>query len=261
MLSSRLFRVLALAFLVFISWFFIGDPIVYYVHNGLVDPCSKAPYLAFNENVLFIGDLHVKRGESSERFEGLKSFILERNVKVLVLVGDLFDSPSDYYGLLEELGSREAVVEWLLEVLGVDGLSLKVYFVVGGATHDPQSLNFEVEVGSVSFKVVGKCLKLRVYSYDLVVLHGDVVVGGPAGFIVSRVFRWPVFEFLYRSSRGIGGDVWLVMAHTHVPLIDYGFKLANTGGWTEIPIFQPPTGMDVLVTVDGIELVSIGGGG
>jgi len=48
-----------------------------------------------------------------------------------------------------------------------------------------------------------------------------------------------------------------IMAHTHIPLIDYEGKVANTGGWTRTPIIQSPTKRGVFITRGEIKLVNL----
>ena len=252
-------RFLILALIVGIFLLSLSEPIAYLFYHGLTPPCSSAPQVTVKENVLLVGDLHVRRSDSSKRFEGLRTFILKHNVSVLVIVGDLFDSPSDFSSLVKDLGGKEAVMKWLLGVLGVDGLDLDIYYVIGSISHDPQFPNLNYTFRGTSFQSVGKCLKLRVYGFNLVVLHGDAVVSGPVGFIITRLTGVPVFERLFKLCVGLSEDEWVVMAHTHVPLIDHGWRVANTGGWVRTPL-QTPTGMGVLITKHGVKLVKVAEG-
>ncbi|RLG87501.1 MAG: hypothetical protein DRO15_04895, partial [Thermoprotei archaeon] len=205
--------------IVLLIYFCFADPIHYITSKGWRNPCDKAIQLLLNSNTLFLGDLHIKKNGNGNRFKCIKSFILRNNVSTLVLVGDVFDDPNIYYDLRKELGNDEAVIRYLLKILDIEDLKLNIYFIAGGVSHDPQDMYLNVTINDIYFQSVGKCLRLEIYSHRIIAIHGDIVVGGPFGFIITRIFNKPIFENLLRSILNIDKDTWVIMGHTHVPLI------------------------------------------
>lgn len=256
---KRVFRIIVISILLILLLIYIcfNDPIHYIATEGWKNPCDKLSYLSLNSNTLFLGDLHIK-GYYEERFKGIRSFILENNVSNLILVGDVFDNPEIYYNLREELGSDKAIIYRLLEILDIEDLKLNIYFILGGASHDPQDISINITINNISFQTVGKCLRIKIYNHKIIATHGDIIVSGPFSFVISRIFNKPLFEELLRSVFNIDKDTWVIMGHTHNPIIDYKSKVANTGGWTKTPILQPPTKRGILVTREGVMLVKVG---
>lgn len=84
-----------------------------------------------------------------------------------------------------------------MKILGLDDLKLNVYFIIGGIVHDTQNLN--LIVNNVCFQTVGKCLKLKIYDYRVIALHGDIVINDPVGFIITGILNKPVFVHLFRT--------------------------------------------------------------
>ena len=245
----------ATVFLVLVSPFFyfaLTVPMLYY-DIGLVErPCRDVRTIELNGLTLFVGDIHTSGARSdSEKFQGLAEYVKTRAVSNVVVLGDLFRWRSDYDSLVPQLRDREEVIKWVLDILGLLGQGLTVYLVLGDTSHDPQDLNVNLEFDHTKFVSIGKCGMFQTHELTVIGLHGDQACEGPSGFAISVLASSMLLERAWKERMDIPSDTWVIMAHTHVPGIDYAAKVANTGGWTETPLIRAPTAMGIVVDEQG----------
>lgn len=259
-MGSKVKLAVAVAVVLFIAFtLLVSLPMLFYDIVVAQRPCTRPTALRLEAPTLFVGDLHIRSSSETERFLPLREFIVNSKVVNLVILGDLFDSPGVYAGLSYEFGGPEAAQLRLADVLNLRGLTLAVFLVLGSPSHDPQSLSFDIKSGGISFRTVGKCVLVEVDKLKTLALHGDEAFLGPAGFAFSWFFGPLTLEREWKSRTGVDASTWVVMAHTHWPGLDVNGRVGNTGGWLDIPLFDPPTGMGILVEGSELMLVQIAG--
>jgi len=233
-------------------------PLLYYGLGLVEGPCKGLPTIDLYGLTLFVGDLHVSAAPSDfGRFRALSDFVKARSVSNVVVLGDLFGWRSDYDSLVAQWGRGEEAIKWVLDALGLLGQRLTAYLILGDPSHDPKDLNLDVKFDQTRIVSVGKCAIFRVHGLTIIGVHGDQAFGGPFGFAISIVTRNLLLERLWKERMSISSDTWVIMAHTHVPGIDYAAKVANTGGWTETPLIRAPTRMGIVVDEQrGINLIA-----
>jgi hypothetical protein len=266
-LKGRLVLRLALAVsgLIFL-WLILGVYLIFYplgVILKLVDypprlapmPCSDVEEIGLVGPTLFVGDLHLTAGEDSGvRLFALSHFVADGDVENLVIVGDLFDSPGDVDRILVSSGGDEAA-RAIMDRLGLQGRAVRVFYLKGSPSHDPQDLEIDYEGGVFLFRTVGRCASFSGEGVKMLVVHGDDVFGGLHGLIFSYLAGRPYLEAWWKDLMGVDSGGWVLMAHSHVPGIDYSRRVANTGGWTDVLGFGPPRGTGILVADGDVELV------
>jgi hypothetical protein len=77
------------------------------------------------------------------------------------------------------------------------------------------------------------------------------------GFIASTLTGVPYLEGVWKDLTDLPQDLWIAAAHSHVPGLNQYVRVANPGGWTDVPFFQPETGRGVLVEDGAVSLVSL----
>ena len=249
-----------------IAAWFIYTPLVKTVW-GEANPCEGVEAVVLEGRALVLGDVHFK-GLREERFDRLREFIQENQVGYLILNGDFYDYPDVFWSLYDSLGFEGAFNE-TFNLLGLGGLNLTIYYVEGAPAHDPdfrellEASGLEggaVKLDGISLILVeGKCLRVDMGGVEAVVFHGDYFYGGPQAYIVDSLVGYPLMELVWRLLSGEGEEVWAVLSHSHYTFIDYERRIANTGGWTTVPIFEVDRGYGVLLDGEGVQLVKIGG--
>lgn len=240
--------VVLLVFLSLLLYLVSSMPLLYYDIGIAERPCKEAEAVDLDGLTVFVVDLHVSAGQRySERFHGLAEYVKTESVSNLVVLGDLFGWRSDYDSIATQLRDRKEVIKTVLDLLGLLDQRLTVYLILGDTSHDPQDLDVNVEFGKTRFVSVGKCAIFRMGGLRIIGLHGDQAFGGPFGFAVSIFTRNLFLERMWKERMDISPDTWVIMAHTHVPGIDRAARVANTGGWTEIPIVRASRGMGIAV--------------
>lgn len=227
-------------------------PLLYYDTGIVSRPCRDLRTIDLYAFTLFVGDLHTTgvRGDS-ERFLRLAEYVKARSVSNVVVLGDLFAWRSDFDSLLVQLRDQKEVVKMVLDVLGLLDKRLTVYLVLGDPSHDPQELNVNLDFAETKFLSVGKCGIFHINGLTIIGLHADEAFRGLFSFAVSILTRNLLLERLWKEWMRIPSDTWVVMAHIHVPGIDYAAKVANTGARTETPLISTPRAMGIAVDEQG----------
>jgi|GEM_PF-1205772 len=242
-----------------LTYSLVSLPLLYYDTGFVGRPCIGSGEIYLYGTAVFVSDLHISNiPGDSERFRGLAIFIKDRGVSNMVVLGDLFRWRSDWDSLRAKSGSDEKAVEMVLETIGVLGRELNVYMVLGDPSHDPEELSGNFKFGPTKFLSVGKCGIFHIRGLTIIGLHGDRAFGGPIGFAVSITTRNLLLERMWKTRMNIPHEVWVIMGHTHIPGIDHDARVANTGGWTEIPFNLAPKAKCIIVDENGrIDLVTL----
>ncbi|MBS7626747.1 hypothetical protein KEJ51_06910 [Candidatus Bathyarchaeota archaeon] len=242
-----------------LTYFLVSLPLLYYDIGFVKRPCIDGREIDLYGPTVFVSDLHISNiPGDSERLRALAIFVKDRGVSNLVILGDLFRWRSDWDSFKAWYGSDEKAVEMVLETIGVLGQELTVYLVLGDPSHDPEELNVNFKFGHTKFLSLGKCGIFHAHGLTIIGLHGDQAFGGPIGFAVSIVTRNLLLERIWKAHMNIPPGFWVIMGHTHIPGIDHDAKVANTGGWTDIPFNIAPRAKAVIVDEKGrIDLVNL----
>ncbi len=252
-----------------ILWLILGLPILFYPLGVIPNlsnypptldplPCINPVTVFLEGPTLFISDLHLTHNEDYSRFSNLPSFILARGIRNLVIVGDLFNSPSDSLKILGEVGD-EANANKISHLLGLNGTIQHLYFVKSSRSHDPAEFNLTFRDEGFEFRTLGKCARFTNNDTGVLTIHGDDAFGGLHGFIFSYLTGRPFLEGWWKDVIKIDDDEWVIMGHSHVPGIDYSRRVANTGGWTDLLGFGPPRGSGILLLEEEVMLVNVKG--
>jgi hypothetical protein len=186
---------------------------------------------------LFLADIHFK-GDPLD----LGTYLDSHAIDNLIIIGDLFDSPDEY----NEYGIQET-----LRRLNLDAYSGQIYFT-WGPPHDPI-----VNITATKFQTLGDYGFFETAHYQILAHHGiHRSRRGPVACAVNYFSSYPILEHLWRKRVGIPEDIWVFFAHSHIPKLNPDLKIANCGGFSEIPIIQPPLGVGILVD-EQIKLVTI----
>lgn len=219
-------------------------------------PCLNPEKIELEGATLFLGDLHLTYREDSFRFSGLAQFILRNEVRNLIIVGDLFDTPGEAKKILDSHENIEAA-QVIFNRLGLHDETVKAYFVKGFLAHDPKDFNLNIQQDGVTFRTMGKCARFYNSETRVITIHGDDAFGGLHGFIFSSITGRPYLEAMWKDMMNLNDEEWVIMAHSHNPDIDYSRRVANTGGWTDIFGLGPPKGLGILLVNEEVTLVNI----
>ena len=200
-----------------------------------MNPVTHAKRLSLRGSILFISDLHLKSDQPFEYAGELRNFIENKNVSNLIINGDLFDSPKD----AQEIFHISQPNVSLLDVLGLEGLSLDMYWVTGSPHHDPSNLT-KSEIEVEGFEALGRCAFIHCGLCEVMAYHGhDMSLIGAFGHAWDRFASRLSLERLWKRLAKIDKNVWVVFGHTHIPGLDETNRVANCGGWQTKPFVHP----------------------
>jgi predicted phosphodiesterase len=219
-----------------------------------LNPLAHARQVRLRGNTLFISDLHLKSTEPFKYAKDLRSFIETTQVSNLIVNGDLFYSPKDARRVL---GSSPDAAS-ILGKLGLDGLPLNLFWVLGSPAHDPPNpLNDQSDPGTL--KVLGKCALIDFGRMQVMAYHGhDLSLKGAFGHAWNRFISKLSLERMWKRVAKVDGSIWALFGHTHLPGVDSRHRVANSGGWQRVPFVNPTkTGLLISDKNTAPELVSI----
>ena len=184
-----------------------------------------------DEDIIVVSDIHLG-SNGSLGLNPILKYGFERNIKYIVIAGDLFEDRHFKYSYndLRKL-CRNTLYRWKLNIFE------KIFIILSRYSHDPiintNRIYFRIDDTDILLKY--GLLKLVLNDVNIYITHGDIIC--PNGFTASLINRlYEIFLkkkfFLERILKErIGVDDWLIMGHTHIAGIDYDLKIANTGSW------------------------------
>ena len=219
-----------------------------------LNPTLYSKHLSLQGNTLFISDLHLRSNGSFRYAKDLRNFIELNNVSNLIIDGDLFDSPKDAQEILNILHSGGSV----LNVLGLEGLRVNTFWVMGSPPHDHVDQAIW-EKHSRGIEFLGNCAMISCGRLDVMAYHGhDMSIKGVYGHVWDRLISKLSLERMWRRFANVDRKVWVIFGHTHIPGVDSRSRVANCGGWSANPIVKPSgTGILILEQDDTPKLVRL----
>ncbi|GAB6947259.1 hypothetical protein JCM16161A_13890 [Vulcanisaeta sp. JCM 16161] len=203
--------------------------------------------------IIAVSDLHLESNRRNLGCIGNYLRSLGKDCIYLVINGDLFDRAhgqalSQYH--IHELIHR-------LNLTGINGLR-EVIYVMAMYDHDPGINHGEVRyiIDGVGVRVIRGVMKIIIGGKTFWFLHGDYVVrNGLIASLMNKLLNGS-YDRLVRFVVRAGRDDWVVIGHTHVPNINNGLRIANTGSW--IDRFINATDTAVMINGSGgAELINI----
>jgi len=228
--------------------------LLYPILPGL-NPMHTATRLKLDGNALFVSDLHLRADTPFAYSAILHELLKSRRVSNLIVVGDLFDSPDDAQKILSNASSRTVD-----DILGLDELPAKAFFVNGSPPHDPPPENRTIFDGS-GLIPIGRCAILNFNGMRAVTYHGhDLSLKGAIGHGWDRFISKLSLERAWKRIAGVPEQDWVIFGHTHIPGIDTKHRVANCGGWQSKGFLVHParTGLYLSPETDSLEVVKFG---
>jgi predicted phosphodiesterase len=219
-----------------------------------LNPAVHAKRLRLTGSTLFISDLHLKSNRPFNYSKDLHNFIETNNVSNLVINGDLFDSPKDAQ---EALGSSPSMSS-ASKMLGLEGLSVNLFWVIGSPHHDPTGSSNNL-TSSGGLQVLGRCAFIDCGHFEVLAYHGhDMSLVGAFGHGWDRFVSGLGLERMWKRLARIDQTVWVIFGHTHIPGVDIRSRVANCGGWQSVPFVRlSMTGIVVSEQEDAPKLVRV----
>lgn len=208
--------------------------------------------ITLDGSALFVSDFQLRTSDLDVHF----SLPLE-GIEHLVIVGDLFNSPAEFY----KMGSsdEERLANALATCIPAE-FSGTIFYIYGN--HDPVLQREEFLVGQHRIRFFKEFVQFVIQGTSVIVFHGhqlhDGLIGGGVSWLAQKLHRPLPFERLAKKRYGIDTHTWLVTGHSHVPAIDHENKIANTGSFAGAPFnffFQIHVGTAVRIDSDGVQLL------
>jgi len=208
-----------------------------------------------DEATLFVSDLHIE--EPTDVPDELRNAVERHRPVNLVIVGDLFHSPF-------KVSSDEETRTFLTDMMAkadVEGRIRRV-LVTLSENHDRRFSGQEMAFRSGDREVLltRSPLFLDISGLKVLAVHGDffsadgfVTAAAELAFSVIGI-RGGVERFLRRRF-GLDDRCWIVMGHTHIPLIDQNLRVANSGSFHS-HFVRSASSTAVLVKDGDVSLVS-----
>ncbi len=212
--------------------------------------------------VLFISDTELRIQDAGH----LHMDLPVSNVKAIVIVGDFFESPSDfkYFGTGADGTDQQRIANALHALLPAD-YSGRVYWV-SAVNHDPQVPPMSFDVGNIHFEHLGKAGHFVIDGQNVIAVHGDGLFagqwGGALDWTASKLGFPLLLERIAHSRLGLGPNTWLVTGHTHVPGLVESSHVANSGSFAGVPfnsLLHVPVATGILFDQDGVRMVHFDG--
>jgi len=220
-----------------------------------LNPIRNATRLNLNGNSLFISDLHLRADRPFAYSAALHELLNRRRISNLIVDGDLFDSPTDAGRILDKASSPS-----IGDILGLDDLPVRVFFVDGSPPHDPSPEEHALFDES-PLVPVGQCAILSFNGMRVVAYHGhDLSLKGAVGHGWDRFISKLSLERAWKHLAGVPSQDWVIFGHTHIPGIDAKHRVANCGGWQSKGVLVHPacTGLYLSPETDSLEVVKFG---
>ena len=223
----------------------------YFNHNKTFD---YERVVKLSGKTVFISDLHINSRHLSQY--GAISVNLQEDTKTLIMVGDTFHK-EDVFNLMNDNPGSLPGTSFCKALTFISNVPKDVYFLYGEG-HDPDFLStsdfknyFMLCDDQTRIHLIGEEAVFEVDGVKIIAHHGHWIAGGVADCVVSyfakQLGQPLVLERLWKKEMGVSDDYWLITGHSHVPAIDYKDKIANSGGWIEIPIIGGDLGNVIII--------------
>jgi len=207
-----------------------------------LNPVATARQLPLDGPTLFISDLHLKADRKFPYSKSLSRVMESRHVRNLVIDGDLFDSHADARMILDRNGL-------IADILGLDELGIRVFFVQGSPPHDPPPQK-DLFKGT-PIEPLGNCAILDFNNLRVVAYHGqDLSSKGAFGHGWDRFISSLSLERAWKRAAGVPEGDWVIFGHTHTPGIDAKGRVANCGGWKSQRYLVRPACTGIVLSPD-----------
>jgi len=189
-----------------------------------------------DDTVLFVSDLHLDSAESVPR--GLPSLVEGTRPATLVVVGDLLRAPRD-------VSSEGQLLDLVMAVLEkVDRTAnLKRVLVTMSENHDPPLTKGELTLEHRGAKIMltHDPILIEASGVRALAVHGDYfcsdgAVTATVELLLLALGVSGATERFLRWKIGVDRNDWVVMGHTHVPMIDQGHRVSNCGSFHGHPM-------------------------
>ncbi|MDD5144930.1 MAG: metallophosphoesterase family protein [Candidatus Pacebacteria bacterium] len=202
----------------------------------------EVPFQEFSiegEKVLIVSDLHLENNKRDLSCIG--EFLDKNDIGNLVIGGDLFDMKQN-----TELSDK--LINTVKEMLGIrDGKTNRFFYVLSLHDHDPmfKKEKEEMKNGKEEINIVKGILRLNAKNnQSFYVLHGDYLAkDGGIPYLINRFGISLLYEKIVKKAIGAKNGDWAIMGHSHLPGIDYGSRVANTGSWLNRIVSASDTGI------------------
>ena len=210
-----------------------------------------------SDSMLVVSDLHVDANSSDLSI--ISELVKRSGVGVMVIAGDLFDRRI-------KVNDREfrVMLRWLIQKLKLSGNNgkLTLIYVRSESSHDPEVENSKpikiTRFSNVLVISVPRVIKVNFpnCSHAVYVTHGDYTVSdgllaGLINIVSLSLLKLPIVELMTRSLLNVTNDDWVIIGHTHLPVIDSKLKVANPGSWKGIFFTKPYNGYIIVKCVNG----------
>ena len=231
----------------------------------LIDGELKMSNININSNsMLVVSDLHVDANSSD--LSVISELVRRSGVNTIVIAGDLIDRRVKVNN-----NELRIMLRWVTQRLGLindNGSKLTLIYVRSESSHDPEIKDDEpvgIRFGNVLIITVPRAIKVNFpnCSDAVYIAHGDYTVsdGLLAGLIniaSLTLLKLPIMELITRRMLNANRDDWVVIGHTHLPVISSRFKVANPGSWKSIFFINPYNGYVLIRCVNNRLIVKLG---
>ncbi|RLE84764.1 MAG: hypothetical protein DRJ41_02560 [Thermoprotei archaeon] len=215
-------------------------------------------------NALLISDIHCRN--YCKPLKIILNLAERRKYDVVIILGDLLDDS-------HKPANKSTIVHLLSKTLGGEKLNIELIYVLSTASHDPLLPRPYLLSGEIAKKLVVSPypVALRVDQFSLFLTHGEIIVkSGALAHIINLVLgklgvELAIEKIMKRSLMACFADEWLIAAHTHIPGLDFEYKVGNTGNWRlmwqrKIRYWKPPTYSLIEISKKGIRLIRLNKG-
>ncbi len=215
----------------------------------------KTVELNEDSSIIAVSDLHLESNTRDLNCIGnyIRSINQDNNI-YLIINGDLFDRAHGQS--LSQSHIHELIHRLNLTSIG----SLReVIYVMAMYDHDPRVNYGEVhyEINGVSIKAIHGVLRVVMGNNTYWFLHGDYIVkNGLIASLMNKLLNGAydrLVRFTINAKTGAKATDWIVIGHTHVPGVNRGLRIVNTGSW--IDRFVNAT--DTAIMIDGLGNVEL----
>jgi len=211
---------------------------LYNLRNFLIKPVVQCLDIKIDETkILFISDLHIPKSlKIRDKFSIIGEFMKKNNLRLLFIIGDLFDD----FHVKASLSEIEEKIRKIVDILDLPS-NVTMYVIFSNSSHDPIIGNKKISItcGRRRIIVTNNLIRLTIGNMKIYLLHGDLgVKNGALAYLLNKIawflgYPYLIERFTKRYILRVEDRDWLIMGHTHIPFISDEFKVANTGSWKQ----------------------------